>query len=330
MRISFLCRAPGSFHSIEGLFTSICAAFPGEIVSTSHFAPSRRANLKGILTNLWFVRTLQKADVVHVTGDIHYAVLGIWGRPAILTIHDLRFLDESAGLRKLLFWLWWVYLPCLKARRITVISHATKERLLACPGVNLAKIRLIPNCVSLRFSPVPREWQVGRLAFLLVGTTPNKNLEKIVEACAGMDATLMILGRLSAQQNALLVESGMRWENFMDLPENMVLQLYSKTDLVLFVPTYEGFGLPILEAQAVGRPLLTSNISPMAEVADEGALKVDPFDVDSIRNGLQRLLTEPELRKQLVQKGFENVKKYSAPAIAAQYADLYLEVLEKP
>ncbi len=328
MRISFLCRAPGSFHSIEGLFTSICAAFPDEIVSTTHFAPSRRANLKGILSNLWFVRTLQKADVVHVTGDIHYAVLGIWGRPAVLTIHDLRFLDESAGLRKLLFWLWWVYLPCLKARRITVISHATKERLSTCPGVNLAKIRLIPNCVSLRFSPVPREWQGGRLAFLLVGTTPNKNLERIVEACAGMDATLMILGRLSAQQNELLVESGLRWENFMDLPENRVLQLYSKTDLVLFVPTYEGFGLPILEAQAVGRPLLTSNILPMADVAGEGALKVDPFDVSAIRSGIMRLLSDSGLRNDLIQKGFQNVKRYSAADVAEQYAAVYREVLK--
>jgi glycosyltransferase involved in cell wall biosynthesis len=266
--------------------------------------------------------------LVHVTGDIHYAVLGIWGRPVILTIHDLRFLDESNGLRKLLFWFWWVYLPCLNAQRITVISHATKERLLHYRGIGLAKIRVIPNCVNPSFGPVPRDWQVGRLTFLLVGTTPNKNLERIVDACAGMDVTLMILGRLSGQQNALLVESGTRWENYVDLPENMVLQLYAKTDLVLFVPTYEGFGLPILEAQAVGRPLLTSNILPMTDVAGEGALKVDPFDVAAIRSGIMRLLEDAPLRNDLIEKGFQNVKQYSAHGVAEQYGAVYREVLE--
>jgi glycosyltransferase involved in cell wall biosynthesis len=88
--------------------------------------------------------------------------------------------------------------------------------------------------------------------------------------------------------------------------------------------------MPILEAQAIGRPVLTSDLSPMREVAREGALKVDPLNVVSIRNGLKRLLAIPELRNELVKKGFENVKNYSATAIAAQYAEVYREVLDKP
>jgi glycosyltransferase involved in cell wall biosynthesis len=87
--------------------------------------------------------------------------------------------------------------------------------------------------------------------------------------------------------------------------------------------------MPILEAQAVGRPVLTSNLAPMADVAGHGALKVDPYDGTAIRAGLERLITEPVLRDQLVDAGFQNVRQYSASAVAARYADLYREVIEE-
>jgi glycosyltransferase involved in cell wall biosynthesis len=329
MRICFVFRAPGSFHSIEGLFASIRAALPKEISPTSHTVASPRANFQGILSNLRSVFSLQLMDLVHVTGHIHYAVLGIWRGPSILTIHDLRFLDESSGARRFLFWFWWIYLPCLKATRITVISDATKERCLACPGVNSSKIRVIPNCVNPVFVSMWKSWPRDNISILLVGTTTNKNFERIVRACLGLEVSLFILGRLAPNQVACLSSSNIKWENFQDVAEAEVVNLYQRSDLVVFVPTYEGFGLPILEAQAVGRPVLTSNLPPMSEVAGAGALKVNPFDVEAIREGLQRLLNEPELREKLVQKGFENVQKYSAKVIAAQYAELYREVLHK-
>jgi glycosyltransferase involved in cell wall biosynthesis len=165
---------------------------------------------------------------------------------------------------------------------------------------------------------------------LVVGTTPNKNLERVVEACHGLPLTLVILGQLHDVQKECLAGHGLHFEEISNVARQAVVQLYCDCDLVAFVSTYEGFGLPILEAQAVGRPVLTSNLAPMSDVAGEGALKVDPFDVAAIRGGLQSLLTQPELREVLVQKGFENVKKYSATAIAEQYAALYREVLENP
>jgi glycosyltransferase involved in cell wall biosynthesis len=150
----------------------------------------------------------------------------------------------------------------------------------------------------------------------------------VVQACAGLELDLIVVGHLSALDRHLLSSSGVQWEAHQDLLPHQIIDVYVASDLIIFASTYEGFGLPILEAQAVGRPVITSNTSPMSEVAGEGALKVDPFDVDSIRIGLQRLLADPELRGELVKKGFENVKQYSATAIAAQYAELYREVLE--
>lgn len=326
----FAHRSSGPLRSIEELFATVSAALPDEWEFNNLSAPCQRATPLALFRNLLWAGALPRAQIVHQTGDIHYAVLSIWRCPVVLTIHDLRFIEESRGIKRLLFLLVWLYLPCLWSNRITVISDFTKGRLLAICRVDPRKVRVITNCVSPRFVERSKPWPIGAARLLVVGTTPNKNLERVAEACNGLPLTLVILGQLHDRQNELLSGHGLQFEAISNLTLEAVAQLYYSSDLVAFVSTYEGFGLPILEAQAVGRPVLTSNLSPMSDVAGEGALKVDPFDVIAIRGGLQRLLSQPELREDLVQKGFENVKKYSATAIAAQYAALYREVLENP
>ena len=85
--------------------------------------------------------------------------------------------------------------------------------------------------------------------------------------------------------------------------------------------------MPILEAQATGRPVLTSNCSSMPYVAGDGALFVDPFSIDSIRAGLIKLLQNPTLRSNLITKGAANVKRFSADMIARQYLKIYRSLL---
>src|SRR5262249_49098549 len=102
---------------------------------------------------------------------------------------------------------------------------------------------------------------------------------------------------------------------------------YHEADVVLFASTYEGFGLPILEAQATGRPVVTSNLHSLPEVAGPAACLVDPFDVASIHAGVLRVLSEPLYRENLISAGFENVKRFTAQKIAAKYAALYESIL---
>jgi glycosyltransferase involved in cell wall biosynthesis len=91
-----------------------------------------------------------------------------------------------------------------------------------------------------------------------------------------------------------------------DLPK-----IYNLADLLLFPSLYEGFGLPILEAQACGCPVLTSSVTSCPEVAGNGAHIVDPYSIDEIREGTLKILKDNIYKEQLIQKGLENVKKFS-------------------
>jgi glycosyltransferase involved in cell wall biosynthesis len=270
---------------------------------------------------------LPDAKVIHQTGDIHYVALGVWRRPVVLTIHDLRFIEEASGLRRLLFRWLWLELPCWRASVVTVISEFTRQRLLKFCRVKPEKVRVVPNCVAPEFVPLEKFWPKSVVRMLIVGTTANKNLERVVEACTGLDLSLVILGCLNEEQKRLLGQSGLKFEEHSGLLRADVVGLYQNCDLICFVSTYEGFGMPILEGQAVGRPVLTSALSPMREVAGGGSLLVNPFEPFEIREGVMRLISEPALREELVKKGFENVARYSVKAIAAKYSDLYLKAM---
>jgi glycosyltransferase involved in cell wall biosynthesis len=107
------------------------------------------------------------------------------------------------------------------------------------------------------------------------------------------------------------------------LTDGELVAAYQRCDMVVFVSLYEGFGLPILEAQAMGRPVITSNFGAMREAAGDGALLVDPYSVEEIRAAIMRIRNEPGLREELVRKGRENAERFRADAIALKYAQIY-------
>ena len=96
--------------------------------------------------------------------------------------------------------------------------------------------------------------------------------------------------------------------------------------MLMFASTYEGFGLPIVEANAVGRPVVTSNLSPMPEVAADAACLVDPHDVGSIRVGVKRIINDGLYRESLVAAGYRNAQRFRPATVAGNYALLYRQV----
>lgn len=308
---------------MEELFSTVRAALPADISVETATAPYQSRGLARRIGNVaWASRF--RGRVAHVTGDILY-VTPVLGDRSVITVHDVGWLRRGV-IGQRLFELLWLSIPARTATAVTTVSTFTRNelmRLTACPE---SKIRVIPNCVDPAFGPAPARERNDVPVVLAVGTTNNKNLERLCAALEGMSCTLHVIGPLAPAQWAAVRRHGIVCTNSIDLTREQLVESYRSADVVAFASCYEGFGLPIIEGQAVGRPVLTSRVASMPEVAGDGALLVDPFDVRSIREGLLRILSSADLRSELRERGFANVRRFQAGAVAAQYAQLYREL----
>ncbi|MCB1815374.1 MAG: glycosyltransferase, partial [Candidatus Competibacteraceae bacterium] len=134
---------------------------------------------------------------------------------------------------------------------------------------------------------------------------------------------LVIIGKLSNQQRIALQKYDINFENHVGISRNEMVSQYQQADILIFVSLYEGFGLPILEANAVGRPVITSNLYSMPEVGGDAACYVNPYKVTDIRSAIEKIINDVSYRNKLIDNGFRNVKRFRSDAIANQYAALY-------
>jgi glycosyltransferase involved in cell wall biosynthesis len=177
------------------------------------------------------------------------------------------------------------------------------------------------------FSPA-RPWP-ERPVVLMVGTKENKNIVRMVQALAGLSVTLHIVGTLSDTQRRALVSGGLPWRNSPELDRAGMVSAYRDCDLLAFASTYEGFGLPIVEAQATGRPVLTSEAHSMPEASGGAAVLVNPLDIASIRAGAMKLLIDADLRHELINRGRANAAQFAPNRVSALYSALYHNLASK-
>jgi glycosyltransferase involved in cell wall biosynthesis len=279
------------------------------------------------LANVWWTFR-NRGDVNHITGDVHYVAMLLPRGRTVLTIHDCRTLERLTGLRRWVLRKFWFDLPIRHVAKVTVISDETKRELLRHVRVNADKIEVVPNATAPVFRPCPRPFNGDCPRILHIGTGTNKNLPRLVQALKSMTCRLTIVGRLDGTLGEQLAASGIEFESYCDLSEEQMFERYCECDLVSFTSTYEGFGMPIVEAQWVERPVVTSNCSSMPEVAGKGACLIDPFDVASIRRGIQRVIGDAEYRNQLIAWGRENRQRYGLAEIAGRYLAIYDRLAE--
>lgn len=326
MKVVFYHRKPMSNNfSVEGAFQVIREAMPSEIECV--VAHSRYYS-RGIFKRVFNILEafFRQGSVNHITGDVHFLSYLLRRDRTLLTILDCVVIYNTKGLKRYLLRLFWYVLPEKRVRIISVISQATKEELIKFISCDPDKVRVVPVCISPNFFKSLNIFNADKPRILQIGTAENKNLKRLVSALKGIPCHLDIVGQLSLEQLTFLHESRIEYSNSFMLSEAEIVEKYLECDLVAFVSTYEGFGMPILEANAVGRPVITGNILSMPEVAGGAACLVDPYNVSEIRNGLIRIIADKGYRDVLIQNGFMNVQRYSPDKIARMYLDLYNEL----
>jgi glycosyltransferase involved in cell wall biosynthesis len=311
---------PGQ-HSLERVFQDVRSALPDDIQVITQVLPFESRGFANRLRNMLFAWR-NRGGINHITGDVHYLALVLPRRSTVLTILDLVGIERLRGVRRWLLILLWYRLPGRRAQRITVISEWTRDQLTSLLPHLEGKIGVIHCPVSASFARSQRPAQ-QRTVVLQVGTSWTKNLDRVIDAVAGLQIHLRVIGRLDDSQRRRLLEANVDYSQIADLPDESLAAEYANCDLVMFASLYEGFGLPILEAQAVGRPVITSDAASMPEVAGRGALFVDPHDASQIRAAVRSLAADEDLYDSLVEQGLENVQRFHLPSIAESYAELY-------
>ena len=327
--VTFFFRHPHPIYfSIEKLFHAIAGEVSRALVPDFRVKEEQllfTSSFRSIRKNIRFTAAHQ-TDINHITGDVHYAILGCDKNALnILTVHDCVLLYQYPRFsprRQIILWLWY-RLPVKKADIVTVISQNTKDDLIRFTGCRPEKIVVIPNFLDPGFVKVPHRFNSLRPVLLFIGTAPNKNLRRVIGAVKGLEIELLIVGYPSPVEQAEIKSLGIPCRILNKLTDAQMRETYAAADLLLFPSLHEGFGLPLIEAQATGRAVLTSRLEPMMSVAGDAACFVDPLSEESIREGIRKLTGDAAYRDGLIVKGFENVRRFQLETVAGQYAALY-------
>lgn len=212
---------------------------------------------------------------------------------------------------------------------IITVSEASKNDIICEFDYPADKIKVVPNGIDFKhfnkkvseekLSHIRQKYNLPEKFILyLGGMRKHKNIERLIEAYALLPIDvkkkykLVITKGTPALKELVLkkhLESYVFFISFVN--EEDKVGLYQLASLYAYVSLYEGFGLPVIEAQAAGTPVLTSNVSSLPEIAGDSALCVTPTNVSEISEGLKAILTNEELRRKLIEKGYKNASVYS-------------------
>jgi glycosyltransferase involved in cell wall biosynthesis len=288
-----------------------------------YFVPCYRADLISCLRNIWFVYIHRNKDGInHITGDIHYCMFALIGCKSILTIHDTCLLEYTKNkIKKIIFYIFWYKLPFGIAQKLICISENTKNEITKI--TKRKDIEVIYNAVDPAFNISPKIINKEKPIILQIGTSWNKNIKNIIVALSSICCHLRIIGLLSSEQKEEIKKNKIDYSIISNLSNKEILDEYIKSDIVCFCSIFEGFGMPIIEAQAIGRAVITSKINPLTEIAGNGALFVDPKNINDIRAGITEIIKNDDLRNKLIKNGCKNVNRFNSLKITQKYYELY-------
>ncbi|MGB3072815.1 MAG: glycosyltransferase family 1 protein, partial [Candidatus Moraniibacteriota bacterium] len=238
-------------------------------------------------------------------------------RKTVVTVHGLEyeFSPESYGFWERLYMRWSIRFSVRVADRVIAVSENTKRDLIRLYAVPEKKIQVIYEGLS---QPTTYNLQPSTLAekpfFLFIGRLEmRKNIVRMIEAFeifktkTGLAHTLVLAGKPGFGYEAIRykLQATSYKQDIHELgyvSEEEKWELLKDAEVFLFPSLYEGFGLPVIEAQSVGVPVITANTSSLPEVAGEGAVLVNPLDSGEIATAMEMLVTDPEKRADIIEE----------------------------
>jgi len=340
-------------------FADLPANFEQAIYSKAETSPVRHLQFCLFLKKF-------KPQVYHVPLN---AVPFWMPKPYIVTIHDMGSLlfETGHGFRNNLQ-LYRLRRGLLRADQVVAVSSATRRDVESVLGIPSHRIRTVYNAPDpLFYSPhslplkcvgeedlhnppemqrVLERYQIHYPFLLYVGrTNPHKNIPRLVEAFSVLrgqlkehplyhDLRLIIIGdhisRHAALRHAVIqgkVEDSVRFLGF--VPIETLRVFYQAASAFVFPSLYEGFGLPPLEAMACGTPVICSEVSSLPEVVGDAAVIVNPENVFDIARGIRETLLDHDLRRRMIEKGFQQLRRFSWDTSARQVLETYEEVIAR-
>lgn len=252
--------------------------------------------------------------------------------PTVVSIMDVSYLHfpETFAKKDLYQLETWTRYSVMNAKKVFTISEASKNDIIKFYSkqendvvvTHLGIKDIEAEITKKTMEEIQKKYNLSKNYFLFVGTLqPRKNITRLVEAFSVIskkneDLQLVIVGRKGWKYDEILL-SPEKYEVkdkviFLDfVPDEDLPSLYANAISYVLPSLYEGFGLPVLEAMKYDCPVITSNISSLPEAGGDAALYVNPENVQEIASIMEKLSLDSDLRKELIHKGREQVKKFS-------------------
>ncbi len=303
----------------------------------------------GHIKRLWWYQTKLRQQLTKQNAALFYSpvIEGILfpSIPQIVTVHDLIPLKYPELSPKWQYYYRYVVPFILKrSQKIICISQHTKKDLIENYQLNPESIEVVYLGFDRElFSPKPnpdilQKYSLDKYLLYVGDMRFYKNLGRCLEAFDRLpykDCQFVITGKkddffypeIKRQTELLSAKDRIIFLDYVptaDLPG-----LYSMAQCLVFASLYEGFGLPVLEAMACGCPVIASDSTSIPEVGGDSVLYVDPHDVENITQGMNNILTNPNLRHDLSQKGLERAKSFSWEKTAKDVQQIFRECLFK-
>lgn len=291
----------------------------------------------------------ERLDVLHAPANI--MPLG-YAKTTVVTLHDLAIYKHPEWFPMQIFSTRLLVPQSLKkAKHIIAVSEATKTDLRELFNTPHNKVSVIPEAADTKLLPlhdstddIHAVYKLPTRYLLYIGTIePRKNLNGLLQAWQRLqlnrpevvkDVVLIFAGALGyGGQDFLPAVTRLKLKPTVKylgyVPHNHKILLIRSAQAFIFPTFYEGFGLPVLEAMQIGTPVITTNTSSIKEVANKSALLVEPNDIDGMAEAMRKMLTDQEVRHQLITKGKQQAEKFSWERTARETLAVYRKAAQK-